>query len=124
VQILSCLLPGMPLDHELEHLDTGRFDQGRRIGHFLLALDPARFGDAARFEQMVAQLLRVVRATPAREGAEVLVPGDPQARCAALRARSGIPMSDEEAAALEREAQAVHAAHTAAPTAVVEDAAS
>jgi ureidoglycolate dehydrogenase (NAD+) len=103
VQILSCLLPAMPLDHELEQLDTGRFDEGRQIGHFLMAIDPARFTELDEFEARVLGLMDDVRSTPARVGAEVLVAGDLQAKAWAERLRTGIPISNEEATVLIRE---------------------
>ncbi len=103
VQILSCLLPAMPLDHQLEQLDTGGFTEGRCIGHFLMAIDPSRFTELDEFETRVLGLMDDVRSTPARAGAEVLVAGDLQARAWAERLRLGIPMTHEEATVLARE---------------------
>ncbi|WP_414448179.1 Ldh family oxidoreductase [Burkholderia sp. 22PA0099] len=105
VQILSCVLSGMPLDHELEHLDTGRFDTGRQIGHFMIAIDVGAFIEPARFQSEVARLMDAVRATPARDGQQVLVAGDPQERIRATRLSDGIPASDEETEVLLREAK-------------------
>lgn len=97
VQMLSCLLSTMPLDHELTHLDTGAFDKGRRIGHFFLAIDPSRFVDPHQFRQSVDALLNILRQSPARKGEQVQVPGDPQSRCARERLLGGIPLNAEEA---------------------------
>lgn len=99
VQILSCLLTSMPLDTQLEHLDTGSFKAGRQIGHFLLALDPTRFIDLAHFEQSVANLKVAIRETPAKDGTNVLCPGDPQARCIEQRLQTGIPLGADESSA-------------------------
>lgn len=110
VQILSCLLPAMPLDHELEHLDTGSFDEGRRIGHFFLAIDPARFVDLQWFKQSIAALMQKIRETPAQIGRQVLVPGDPQAHCEKDRIANGIPLNAEEMDALLSEERACRAA--------------
>lgn len=99
VQILSCLFTEMPLDHELQHLDTGSFEEGRRIGHFFMAIDPSCFVDRQQFGRRVVDLLSTVRGAPARQGQEILVPGDPQARCAQARMASGIPMNPEDAEA-------------------------
>jgi LDH2 family malate/lactate/ureidoglycolate dehydrogenase len=107
VQILSGLLAGMPLDHELEHLDTGRFDIGRNIGHFMIAIDIGAFADPEQFQSAVASLMTAVRETPASEGERVLVAGDPQAAIRRKRLAEGIPASDEEAGVLLREAQAL-----------------
>lgn len=105
VQILSSLLAGTPLDHELEHLDTGRFDVGRDIAHFMIAIDVASFIDPDRFQSSVAGLMSLVRSSPAREGERVLVAGDPQASTKKRRLVDGIPASDQEVATLVREAQ-------------------
>jgi len=105
VQILSCLFSGMPLDHELEHLDTGRFNIGRNIGHFLLAIDVAAFTNPEHFQDSVKGLMDMVRATPARAGERVLVAGDPQAATKKQRLVNGIPALEEEAAVLQYEAQ-------------------
>jgi len=104
VQILSCLLAGTPLDHELEHLDTGRFDVGRDIAHFMIAIDVASFTDPEQFQSSVAALMSLVRRSPAREGERVLVAGDPQATTKQRRLVDGIPATDAEAAVLVREA--------------------
>nr|WP_278249945.1 Ldh family oxidoreductase [Azotobacter chroococcum] len=103
VQILSALLAGMPLDTELEHLDTGDFTSGRDIGHFLLAIDPARLRDAQTFAQSVSSLMKSVREVPSLAGTEVLCPGDIQARHEHARRTHGIPLSSVEAAAFEQE---------------------
>ncbi|KPC52726.1 Ldh family oxidoreductase [Amantichitinum ursilacus] len=105
VQILSCLLASMPLDHELDHLDTGRFDTGRNIGHFMIAIDPSAFANPASFRQQVSRLMDDVRATPARDGARVQVAGDPQAANRQQRLQHGIPALPEEIEALLREGE-------------------
>ncbi len=65
---------------------------GSRVGHFLVAIDPARFGDgfAGRTDALLADL----RATPplAADRA-VLVPGDPERGARADREQRGIPLS-------------------------------
>ena len=53
------------------------------IGHFLLALDPGLFRDAADFRADVAAFCDTLRATkPADPGRPVLVAGDPERRTA------------------------------------------
>jgi ureidoglycolate dehydrogenase (NAD+) len=105
VQILSCLITSMPLDHALTHLDVEPYDRGRQIGHCFIAIDPARFGSLERFTQSVSELMQVIRETPAAEGAEVLVAGDPQKTSIARRMRTGIPLNADERLSLSREAE-------------------
>lgn len=105
VEILSCLLSNMPLDHELEHLDTGRFDIGRNIGHFMLAIDVKAFTNLTHFQNALMSLMNVVRATPARVGKRVLVAGDLQTSIRQERLVKGIPASAEEVSVLLNEAK-------------------
>jgi LDH2 family malate/lactate/ureidoglycolate dehydrogenase len=103
VQILGALLAGMPNDAAITHLDVPPFNQGRQIGHFLVAIDPARFGDPEAFSTRVRSLMETVRSSAARSGQTVQVAGDPQARARKERLRLGIPLGDDEARALELE---------------------
>ena len=100
VEILCGILGDMPMDHELEHLDTGPFDRGRRIAHFLLAIDIGGCVDLVRFRRRLAALVSVVRSAAAKPHAEILVPGDPERAAWVERSRFGIPVAEEEYAAL------------------------
>ena len=104
VEILCALLAGMPLDHELSHLYAAPYDEPRRVAHFFLAVDLAAFVDPDSFRRSLSGLMACVREQPAvaadggaGEG-RVLVPGDLESECAAVRQREGIPLTDEEAA--------------------------
>jgi LDH2 family malate/lactate/ureidoglycolate dehydrogenase len=63
------------------------------IGHFLLALDPGLFRDAADFRADVTAFCDTLRATkPADANRPVLVAGDPERRTANQRRQTGIPV--------------------------------
>jgi LDH2 family malate/lactate/ureidoglycolate dehydrogenase len=63
------------------------------IGHFLLALDPGLFRDAADFRADVTAFCDTLRATkPADPDRPVLVAGDPERRTAQQRRQAGIPV--------------------------------
>jgi LDH2 family malate/lactate/ureidoglycolate dehydrogenase len=63
------------------------------IGHFLLALDPGLFRDAADFRAAVTAFCDTLRATkPADPNRPVLVAGDPERRTAQQRRQAGIPV--------------------------------
>lgn len=65
-------------------------------GTFILLIDVARFLPLAEFTQQVATLTSFVKsAQPAPGVGEVLVPGEPEARCEAVRRAGGIPVEDE-----------------------------
>jgi ureidoglycolate dehydrogenase (NAD+) len=71
----------------------GDYAQQRRLGSFMMALDPKRFaGGATLASTAVAMAAEARRQPPAFDGAEILVPGDPEYRCEKIRRRSGIPI--------------------------------
>jgi LDH2 family malate/lactate/ureidoglycolate dehydrogenase len=83
VEILSALLPGAVAT-----------EAGSRVGHFLLALDPARFRAPGEFAPDVDTLLGELRASPALDPADpVRVAGDPEFAAAEERSRRGIPLA-------------------------------
>jgi LDH2 family malate/lactate/ureidoglycolate dehydrogenase len=64
------------------------------VGHFLLAIDPARFRPDGGFAGDLDALIDALHATPPRAADEpVLVPGDPEQRIHAERSRAGIPLT-------------------------------
>ena len=66
---------------------------GRIAGVFLEVVDPAAFGDPARYVELVDEALDAAkRQAPAEGVAEVLVPGEPEERARARRSREGIPL--------------------------------
>ena len=68
--------------------------RGRIAGVFLQVVDPAAFGDAARYVELVDEALDAAkRQAPADGTAEVLVAGEPEERARARRGREGIPLS-------------------------------
>lgn len=100
VEILSALLAGAPADHQLSHLFDPPFDRPRQVAHFFLGIDcEALAGDSngeSAFRGRLSALLAELRAQPARPGARVLAPGDPEASAAAERGARGIPLREEE----------------------------
>jgi LDH2 family malate/lactate/ureidoglycolate dehydrogenase len=90
VNILSSALSGASMVTDPMHTKrAGTMD----IGHFLLALDPGLFRDAADFRADVAAFCDTLRATkPADPNRPVLVAGDPERRTAQQRRQAGIPV--------------------------------
>ena len=87
-EILAGCLTGGPT--------SGPIPGGKRgqIGNGMLSiyLDPGHFG-AAHFAEAAREYALYVKASrPATPGAEVLVPGEPEARTRAIRLRDGIPL--------------------------------
>lgn len=110
VTVLSAVLTGATLDHEMIPMfATEDFRTPRNVGHFCLALDPARFAGRAGYDQAMRRYLAALRGTPARPGEQVLAPGDRESETGAERARAGIPVDPETAAFLKLDAPAASA---------------
>lgn len=100
--LLSAILQGMTLDHAFIPMVGGEdYSTPRQMGHFLLAIDPDRFGGRDIFHAGMAAYLEALRGAPAQEGAEVLAPGDREWRVEAERLSTGIPVDPDTAAFLE-----------------------
>jgi ureidoglycolate dehydrogenase (NAD+) len=85
VEILCAQLAGVPFARHVTKM-YGELDKPRNLGHFMLALDVARFIDRKVFFSEIDSLLREIHA----EGA--LAPGDPERLSAERRKREGIPL--------------------------------
>lgn len=86
VEILSTLLPGVRV------AEPG--DRRRAVGHFFLALDPARFREEGRLAGDLDELIDSLHgSSPAHPRQPVLVPGDPEEQSRAQRNAGGIPLS-------------------------------
>jgi LDH2 family malate/lactate/ureidoglycolate dehydrogenase len=87
VEILSAVLPGLTS----ESSSGGR---RARVGHFCLAIDPARFGEPMGFPVRMDSLIdALLDTTPVTPGQPVLVAGDPERVTLAERTASGIPLA-------------------------------
>ena len=85
VEILCAQLAGVPFGRHVTKM-YGELDKPRNLGHFMLALDVARFTAREGFAQAIGAFLTEIRA----EGA--LAPGDPERRSAERRRSEGIPL--------------------------------
>lgn len=66
----------------------GQLDQHRRLGSFMVAIDPLRFSGGATMAAVIAAAITEVKSQ--KEG--ILSPGEPEYRTAAQRSRDGIPV--------------------------------
>jgi LDH2 family malate/lactate/ureidoglycolate dehydrogenase len=64
--------------------------RGRSSGVFMVVIDPARFGQPGGYPTQVAATVAALRAMPRIDGADVMVPGEPESRARAVRERDGI----------------------------------
>lgn len=98
--ILSAVLQGAVLDHEMIRMTGDDMTTPRGMGHFFLAIDPAFFGGRDVFAAGVTRYIDALRAAPARPGEAVMAPGDREWRVEAERTRDGIPLDPDTAAFL------------------------
>jgi ureidoglycolate dehydrogenase (NAD+) len=107
VEVLAGLLSGSRSGTEVRRMYDD-FDEPQGIGHFLGAIDPARFVPPEVFAGSVDRLAGQLKATPPAPGFdEVLLPGEPEERAEARHRRDGIPIPEE----LRRELVALGAAY-------------
>lgn len=92
-ECLSSLMVANPL---LEPALSGREGASRhRQNSIVAAIDIGTFTDVERYKDRVDRLVDGLKRLPRAEGTtEVLVPGEPEDRCAEERARDGIPLPE------------------------------
>lgn len=99
--VLSAVLNGGRLDFEMiPMVGPGDASTPRNMGHFVFAIDPAFFGAGAGFAAMMAHYVASLRGAPARDGAELMAPGDREWRVVADRRENGVPIDRDTAAFL------------------------
>jgi ureidoglycolate dehydrogenase (NAD+) len=85
VEILCAQLAGVPFGRHVTKM-YGELEKPRNLGHFMLALDVARFTGPGLFRSQIESFANEMRG----EGA--LAPGDPERLSAERRRREGIPL--------------------------------
>jgi len=102
IEILCAHLTGVPFGTHVVRM-YGDLDQPRNLGHFMLALDIARFTDPKRFRAQIDLFFADVHAQePADPARPPLAPGEPERRTAAARIKSGIPLGEGVCAELNK----------------------
>jgi ureidoglycolate dehydrogenase (NAD+) len=92
IDLLCGPLNGMPFGPHIPAMYTG-LSRRRRLGSFMIALDPKRFGGGPKLPAAASRMAREARNQPrAQRKTSVLVPGDPENTNATERARKGIPI--------------------------------
>ncbi len=97
--LLSAVLQGTALDHDMIPM-VGSSDMAtpRNMGHFFIAIDPARFIGREAFAEAMRSYLAALRAVPpAPDGQPVMAAGDREWRTEELRLRDGIPVDPDTA---------------------------
>lgn len=92
VTILSAVLSGMCLDHQMPEMFQPPWSEPRRLGQFFLAMKPGTFIDEEVFQAQLRDYLDTLRGQPAHPGAQVMAPGDREWAVAQRRRAEGIPL--------------------------------
>jgi ureidoglycolate dehydrogenase (NAD+) len=87
IEILCAQLAGVPFGRNVTKM-YGELNKPRNLGHFMLALDVARFTDKDTFAQQIGLFQQEIH----DEGA--MAPGDPERRNAERRRREGIDIPE------------------------------
>lgn len=94
IEVLSALLAGSPFG---PHVPIPfKIAEIQNLGHFFAALDLRRFVEIATFKARMDQMIREIKALPRAPGfEEVLVAGEPEARCRRQQSQDGIRLTPE-----------------------------
>ncbi|MBB3149197.1 LDH2 family malate/lactate/ureidoglycolate dehydrogenase [Phyllobacterium trifolii] len=99
--LLSAVLTGTTLDLDfIPMVNSDDISTPRNMGHFVLAIDPARFAGANIFAAGIRTYLDQLRAVPAVDGGKVMAPGDREWAVEEQRLRDGITLDPDTAAFL------------------------
>lgn len=92
VEVLCAVLSGGAMMNEVGGLRVK--NRPMRVGHFFLAIDPARFLSMDEFEARMQKMrANVTGSRPAAGFDEVLIAGDPEWRSDEQRRRDGVPVA-------------------------------
>jgi ureidoglycolate dehydrogenase (NAD+) len=100
--LLSAVLTGTTLDPDfIPMVGADDISTPRNMGHFVLAIDPDHFAGRAVFEMGMSRYISTLRGAPAREGQQIMAPGDREWREAEHRRAHGIPIDPDTARFLD-----------------------
>ena len=94
IEVFSALLGGSPFG---PHVPIPfEIKETQNLGHFFGAVDLRRFVDPTAFKARMDQMIREIKSLPLAPGfEEILIAGEPEARCRKARVRDGIPLTAE-----------------------------
>ncbi|WP_282025423.1 Ldh family oxidoreductase [Limimaricola cinnabarinus] len=104
-EIFSTAFSDAPLSFELPPMISDDMATPRRLGAFVMALDPEAFGGRAVFEGVIRRYLAAIAASPAAPGESVMAPGAREWAEAERRREQGMTLDRSAVEALDRFAQ-------------------
>ncbi|WP_152658147.1 ureidoglycolate dehydrogenase [Oceanobacillus sp. CFH 90083] len=105
VEIFSAMLTGAAFGPHVSKM-YGEYDKNRELGHFFMAIDPAKFVSVDVFTARLDQMIRELRETsPGPNVERIYVPGEIEMINAQKREKEGIPLPDSVLAYLKKEVE-------------------
>jgi LDH2 family malate/lactate/ureidoglycolate dehydrogenase len=102
IEVLAGVLSGANIGPAVGDL-YDNLDEPQGVGSFIHLVDVSAFLPREQFLERIESFIDAIKATASPEnGSEVLVPGELEARTAALRSRDGVPLSADVLEALDR----------------------
>lgn len=102
IEILAGLLGGSPY-FGVPRKGTSEHIRDKGIGHFFMAIDPARFMPLADFKAAIALMVATIKASPKMPGVEeIYAPGEMEARRRRRYLDEGIPLAASTLKALRQ----------------------
>jgi LDH2 family malate/lactate/ureidoglycolate dehydrogenase len=105
VEIFSAVLSGALLSSEILPMAGPDMKTPRRVGAFVMAIDPEAFVPRAVFDDGMRRYLEALRGSPSRRDAQVLAPGDREWAEVDLRDKEGVPIDPDTQAAFSKLAE-------------------
>lgn len=90
--VLSAGLTGMGFSHQLASMGGPDFETPRKLGHFIIVLNPEVFIAPDFYKQHISAYLKDLRQQQAKAGTQVMAPGDREWKEQEDRLAIGIPM--------------------------------
>lgn len=94
VDVMSAMLSGMRLSHEIPNMIVSDLSEPRRLGQFFLALKPETFLPGEIYAERMAEYLKALRGQRAQAGETVMAAGDREWAVEVARRAKGIPLDD------------------------------
>lgn len=116
IEVLCSLLTNMPYGRHVPRMFP-LTEEKRTLGHFLMAIDVAKFQEVSVFKTRMRKLVGELRSlTPAEGFDRVRVANDPEKEAYLKRSVEGIPVGEDDLANFRRIAQMLEIDERAYPT--------
>lgn len=96
VDILCATLVGGIISKDLLSMHNAPIEARRRVSHFFMAIDIAKFNSVRRFKEDLQSMVDRIRNCEKNGDEDVMAPGDPEKIMFRQRTANGIPIDDKK----------------------------